>query len=372
MTQRKCHPNRGFTLVELLVVISIIGMLVGLLIPAIQMALEGARCAVCQNNMRQVATAALGYENRNAQYPGYQNVLITNNGKPFVDPQTGKRSAVSFVVPLLPLLDRPDLYRAWKSQGSVPAGGDPGAGNSVVTGSLKVKLEILQCPSDPPTNPQSLSNSYVVNAGMQDTTASATMPRDWADNGVFFDLYTGDPRLNPAGAGKVPSVEMVQMSNAFITRGDGVSHTLLLSENVDAGNWTDTTEAKAAMIWNGAGTVNTNTDPPNVSPPDDNMRINRGIGMSELESGSVHSAANQDHSSSNSNSQTTTFARPSSYHPGAVNVAFSDGRVRALSDQIDYYVYCMLMSTNGQRVRLPGSKKVLPNFNANVNDAWLK
>ena len=188
---------------------------------------------------------------------------------------------------------------------------------------------------------------------------------------MFFDLYTGDPRLN-AGGGKNPGYEMVQMSNAYIAKGDGLENTVLMSENVDAGNWTDTTEAKVAMVWNGAGTVNLNTEPPNLSPPDDNMRINRGIGMSELDGGNVRATANQDSNNSSSSSQSTTFARPSSYHPGGVNMAFCDGRVQFFSDQGDYYVYCLLMSTNGQRVRLPGSNKVLPNFGITINDAWIQ
>jgi len=370
MAQRKRFSSSGFTLVELLVVISIIGMLVGLLIPAVQMALERARWIVCTNNMRQISPALLSYENSHQQYPGYQNVLITNNGKPFVDPQTGKKAGVSYIVPLLALLDRPDLYRTWKSQGGMGGAGAEN-NNPANQGNLKVKLDILQCRSDPPTNPQSPSNSYVVNTGMQDIAGSSTMPRDWADNGVFFDLYTGDPRLNP-GAGKNASFEMVAMSNAVIARGDGLQHTILMSENVDAGAWTDTTEAKIGMVWNATGTVNMNTNPPNLTPPDDNMRINRGIGMSELEGGAVRTTANQENSSSRSNSQSVTFARPSSYHPGGVNVAYCDGRVEFLGEQIDYHVYCMLMSSNGQRARLPGSNKLLLNFGTHFDDNWLK
>ena len=152
--QRKGVRTGGFTLVELLVVISIIGMLVGLLIPAIQMALEKAHCTVCQNNMRQISTAMLGYENSHGQYPGYQNVLITNNGKPFVDPQTGKRSGVSYVVPLLSLLDRPDLHNAWRAQGGMQGGGGANGGNAPNTGNIKVKLDICSVPqrsADEPT-----------------------------------------------------------------------------------------------------------------------------------------------------------------------------------------------------------------------------
>jgi prepilin-type processing-associated H-X9-DG protein len=104
------------------------------------------------------------------------------------------------------------------------------------------------------------------------------------------------------------------------------------------------------------------------------MRINRGAGMSDMQGGSVQtsaSSATANTSSTSSNPQGSVFARPSSYHPNGVNMVFADSHLKFVSDQIDYYVYCLLMSSNGQRVRKPGTQQVLPNFNRPLDDSWI-
>ncbi len=89
----------GFTLVELLVVITIIGMLMALLLPAIQAAREAGRRNTCSNNIRNLGTALLTIEGTKRGFPGYANIV--------------NHKRASWIVPILPNLERTDLYQRW-------------------------------------------------------------------------------------------------------------------------------------------------------------------------------------------------------------------------------------------------------------------
>lgn len=100
---KQIQAKRGFTLVELLVVIAIIGILMGLLLPAVQMAREAARRTQCQNNLKQIGLAVLNYESSRSRLP-----------HPGQCDSTGGASTVymtqSAVTQLLPFLEQNNVY----------------------------------------------------------------------------------------------------------------------------------------------------------------------------------------------------------------------------------------------------------------------
>ena len=102
MPSKLSRINKGFTLVELLVVIAIIGILVGMILPAVQAAREQARRASCLNKVRNIALACINYESSNQQFPA----AVSSRRE-------------SFLVRILPMLEQGGLYDGFRASTSI-------------------------------------------------------------------------------------------------------------------------------------------------------------------------------------------------------------------------------------------------------------
>ena len=221
--------RRGFTLIELLVVIAIIGVLVGLLLPAVQQAREAARRSSCGNKLKQQGLAAHNYADKHASRG--DNFLpsamgVNGSGASTVtNPVTGV-THWSHIVAILPYGEENNLYNAIN-----------GAGNyAVPTGTnATVEVDWLICPSFVGTTAG--QSVYKANVGTSDETgASATA------SGAF----TGKTLSDNGGLG-------LYQDKGFASYRDGTSNTLMIvEENFNENYWEGHSNASTHGLATGA------------------------------------------------------------------------------------------------------------------------
>ena len=146
---------KGFTLVELLVVIAIIGVLVALLLPAVQAARDAARRATCINNVKQLATAVSSFESAKKRLPPSQDALVP--AAVYGTPNGGAQRWATWFVVLTPYLDQGPIWDNWSK------------GNLVTP-----KVAMLNCPNDRVGIDSPAANSYVANGGYYPRPSDAT------------------------------------------------------------------------------------------------------------------------------------------------------------------------------------------------------
>ncbi|HET6883687.1 MAG TPA: DUF1559 domain-containing protein [Pirellulales bacterium] len=336
--------RRATTLVELLVSMSIIGMLAALLLPAVQQSRESGRRTTCLNNLRNCTIAVSNFAAARGSYPGFRAPLEVSfpggNGS-----SADVQIPVGWVVQILPYLERSDLYALWRNPQLAAATGTDWP--------PQLRLDILNCPSSPPTDNVQSPCVYVANSGISDVfptglTTVSPFPADFQANGMFFNHYVQPPGTAAPGPFVfLPSIPpQIFTTQGYVTAHDGSSQTLMLSENNNVpiyapsgtpppgltggpGAWGDPatsgSERSTCFIW----------WPDKVPSPA--MRINAVAGTPDSADYYFY------------------FVHPAGNHPGGVHASFCDGHARFLSQDIDYVVYCLLMTPYGAQCNTPGT-----------------
>jgi prepilin-type N-terminal cleavage/methylation domain-containing protein/prepilin-type processing-associated H-X9-DG protein len=303
--------RRAFTLIELLVVIAIIGVLVALLIPAVQAAREAARRVQCANNLKQIGLALHNFESTNGSFPPGTKSMIRFSYE--YDSTSGYGYEwTCYLHFILPYLEQTNYYRAIDGPyfDLQNANVDPAAWSTAsVSGS---SLGIFLCPSDGRasfciplgTNFRYPKSNYIgFFSGLND--GENYYGTDGSQNGVFR-YYRGT-------------------TLAQIT--DGTSHTMAMAEYLTGLSELD---SHGAFGTNRAGsqflyvTLGPNSrapdlliDYPGFCPSDGSMN------HPELNLPCTQAATDDN------------YASPRSRHPGGINALFCDGSVRFVKDGID-------------------------------------
>lgn len=270
--------QRGFTLVELLVVIAIIGILVALLLPAVQAAREAARRMQCTNNLSQIILAVQNYDMAFRAYPPGS----TNKTGPIVNLPEGYHH--NWVSQILPYIEENNTFNHI----------DFGVGvydekNATVR---KVVMPIFLCPSDG-GGYQGKDIALTNYAGCQNDVET---PIDVNNNGIFF--------LNSA------------VRYRDVT--DGASHTIFVGERTLPRNGATSPTDLGWMSGTRATLRNTG------------QQINSNMPNRMGRMGSP-----QQQEAENTENPDLFVGGYSSYHPGGANFAFGDGSVHFLSENLD-------------------------------------
>ncbi|MCC6509999.1 MAG: DUF1559 domain-containing protein [Pirellulaceae bacterium] len=319
----------GFTLVELLVVIAIIGILVGLLLPAVQSAREAARRMQCSNNLKQMGLALHNYESTHKKLP----VALMGSWPDGTLQDDGFGWAVS----LLPFIEQNNLYNRINPQGTPGVLGNAAVFSALYPGLTMVpggdtKISTFRCPSS--ALPDVVPASWTIPGAPNSAPSQFSRAVGYATND--YKTSGGSCLGDDSPIHKIFERRHVKL--AEIT--DGLSNTLALVESAyvtssTSGSGRNSTPPAAATnfrdwpTWIGAfgggqdETVRTNGR--TNSPPNCQCKPN-----------TMYRAINDD----------CAF----SYHTGGVQVVLCDGSVHFISENISMLTWCHLYSMQDGQV----------------------
>jgi prepilin-type processing-associated H-X9-DG protein len=341
--------------VELLVVIAIIGILVALLLPAVQAAREAARRSQCVNNLKQIVLAMHNYHDATEAFPmtySWRALPGDTGGGDFPNSFSDKFF-------LLPFLEQRPLYEN-TDQSTYPFDSGGWYGNSNIQ-TQSVRLSIFNCPSNANKLFDGVANfTYAINHGTShlSSTGNATIADNSRHNGVAAFIGPNDPNhwlKNDLRVG----------FNAIL---DGTSNTAAYSEfvpqnpNVQTAQYVRDTKKAKEQVFTWAGGANTQATRDNCLAQTDysgrpDMR-GRSWAWSFSGAGSVYNHTmlpneRSCHSYTDDWGGSNLMAA-GSFHPGGVNVGLADGSVRWVGSTINQNVWWGFGTRNGgESITLP-------------------
>ncbi len=312
------RSTRGFTLVELLVVIAIIGVLVALLLPAVQAARESARRAQCLNNLKQVGLAMHNYHGAKNRLPA------------------GNYSCCwgTWQMEILPFLEQVQLAQLYRR----------------LPESSEFFLIEYRYDSDRPTHTPPIQNLQVTRTRITSLTCPSDEPQVRASDGVTYHSYVanygntnhiGWDHLGPSNPAYVKYLGSPFVGDDWNPKHqrivklkeitDGLSNTLLASETVQGRDGD-----KRGLTWWGWAAGFETFALPNASEPDTMQNV--------MECNPV-----DPNPPCNSQSAANLFkAAARSRHPGGVNAAMCDGSVRFVVDGVELSVWRAASTIQGE------------------------
>jgi prepilin-type N-terminal cleavage/methylation domain-containing protein/prepilin-type processing-associated H-X9-DG protein len=289
------NHRQGFTLVELLVVIAIIGTLVGLLLPAVQVAREAARRSSCSNNVRQIALAMHNHHSAMKRFPLGQTPLINQHTGSTPPALKDRRMWMHYICAYIELQEVLDEVNKRVADGN---------GDTLYYGAAaSVKYPMFMCPSDP--NAGKIQNEAVDRRGFCGNYLAC------AGSTNFGGGITGD-NLNGIFycASKITEKDVT----------DGLSKTVMIGEGIVVPNSTGNDCRGAYFNAFKGETLFSTKNNPNTTVGDTNATI---VSFPKAPGPGSDWYIN--------------YTR--SLHAGGVNVAMADGATRFVSDSVNAAVW---------------------------------
>ncbi|TWT47388.1 DUF1559 domain-containing protein [Botrimarina hoheduenensis] len=346
-SRRRSARHRGFTLVELLVVIAIIGILVALLLPAVQAAREAARRSSCSNNIRQVGLALLNYESAQGALPEAARQRTTGGSNP---------TQFSWITRIMRYVEEASAYDA--ADWEIPMAERNTAGNTA----HHIEFATFRCPSSEPVGvPDGMSwygarGNYVANAGIGWIYMDDPDPNQCKYANPFVGILAQDPY----GSGMVeppphldfcPSgrTSMIRLGAFQVNRGlklaqaaDGTSKTAAVAEIITVPGQ----DTRGVMHF-GAGALYMHDQTPNT------LQATINGTTAAWSDWTRYCAPDDPRAPCRNNSkewagQWQHNAR--SEHPGGVHLVRLDGGATFVNDEVELSVWQAYCTPNGSEI----------------------